>query len=55
MSADRSEREIIAVRTADGQALVRVAGRESLVRRQDEVAGAEGICPLEMIGTALAA
>ena len=49
--------EIVAHLAPDGQALVRLAGRELFVSRRDQSGGSAGVglCPLELIGVALAA
>lgn len=48
-------REVRAALTPAGEALVELAGRQLLIRRKTEVAvqGA-GLCPVELIGVALA-
>ncbi|MBC7241767.1 MAG: hypothetical protein H5T60_04915 [Anaerolineae bacterium] len=48
-------REVRATLTPAGEALVELAGRQLLVRRKIEVAvQAAGLCPVELIGVALA-
>ncbi|MGQ9665901.1 MAG: hypothetical protein ACUVWB_01190 [Anaerolineae bacterium] len=49
------EREVRATLTPAGEALVEFGGRQLLVRRKTEVAEhADGLCPVELVGVALA-
>lgn len=49
------KREVRASLTPAGEALVEFGGRRLVVRRKTEVAGqAGGLCPVELIGVALA-